>query len=120
MKTLVIVLGLGLAFPAVARNSAPSRSFTTDWVCDNGRTLRFNAHPRRPEGQAQLTYIGSRVEVTATPTVAGSRYVSKDGKVVWHAKGDEGLLSFDPLLSEPLTCRLKPPSRTESKSSSKK
>ncbi len=89
-------------------------------MCDNGRTLRFNAHPRRPEGQAQLTYIGSRVEVTATPTVSGSRYVSKDGKVVWHAKGDEGLLSFDSLLSEPVTCRLKAPARTEGKPHSKK
>ena len=121
MKPLIIVLALGLAFPAAyASNTAPTRSFTTDWLCDNGRTLRFNAHPRRPEGQAQLTYIGSRVEVTATPTVSGSRYVSKDGKVVWHSRGDEGLLSFDPLLSAPVTCRLKPPGRTEGKTQTKK
>ena len=101
--------------PAHASNTAPTRSFTTDWLCDNGRMLRFNAHPRRPEGDAQLTYIGSRVAVTATPAASGTRYESKDGKVVWHSKGDEGQLTFDPLLSEPITCRLKPPDRVDSK-----
>ncbi|MBC8120037.1 MAG: MliC family protein [Burkholderiaceae bacterium] len=121
MKLVSIVVAIGLFLPAAqASNTAPTRSFTTDWLCDNGRMLRFNAHPRRPEGHAQLTYIGSRVEVTATPTVSGSRYVSKDGKVVWHSKGDEGQLSFDPLLSEPLTCRVKPPSRTDGKTQPKK
>lgn len=108
MRTSAITLALLLAFPmAYASNTAPTRSFTTDWLCDNGRLLRFNAHPKRAEGEAQLTYIGSRVEVTATPTVSGSRYASKDGKVVWQSKGDEGQLTFDPLLSEPITCRLK-------------
>ena len=121
MRTAAIAFALLLAFPAAyASNTAPTRSFTTDWLCDNGRTLRFNAHPRRPEGSAQLTYIGSRVEVTATPTLSGSRYASKDGKVVWHSKGDEGLLSFDPLLAEPITCRLKLPGRADGKNSSKK
>ncbi len=121
MKIVSIAVAIWLFLPAAhASNTAPTRSFTTDWLCDNGRLLRFNAHPRRPEGHAQLTYIGSRVEVTATPTVSGARYVSKDGKVVWHSKGDEGQLSFDSLLSEPITCRLKPPSRTDGKTPPKK
>ncbi len=121
MRTLAIAVALWFAFPtAHASNTAPTRSFTTDWLCDNGRTLRFNAHPRRPESDAQLTYIGSRVEVTATPTLSGSRYASKDGKVVWHSKGDEGHLSFDPLLAEAITCRLKTPGRVEGKNSPKK
>lgn len=112
---------LWLVLPvAHASNTAPTRSFTTDWLCDNGRVLRFNAHPRRPDGDGQLTYIGSRVEVTATPTDSGSRYASKDGKVVWHSKGDEGQLTFEPLLSEPITCRLKPPGRVDGKNTSKK
>jgi membrane-bound inhibitor of C-type lysozyme len=118
MRITSIAFAILLLSPAAqASNTVPSRSFTTDWLCDNGRTLRFNAHPLRPEGDAQLTYIGSRVEVTATPTVSGSRYASKDGKVVWHSKGDEGQLTFDPLLSEPITCRLKKPSdaKTQSK-----
>jgi len=107
---------LWLVLPtAHASNTAPTRSFTTDWLCDNGRMLRFNAHPRRPEGDAQLTYIGSRVAVTATPAASGTRYESKDGKVIWHSKGDEGQLTFDPLLSEPITCRLKPPGHVDSK-----
>lgn len=116
LRIHALAFSLWLVFPtAYASNTAPTRSFTTDWVCDNGRVLRFNAHPRRPDGDAQLTYIGSRVEVTPTPTVSGSRYASKDGKVVWHSKGDEGQLTFDPLLSEPITCRLKPPGRVDSK-----
>ena len=122
MRIASIALAIMILSPATqASNTAPSRSFTTDWLCDNGRLLRFNAHPRRPEGAAQLTYIGSRVEVAATPTVAGSRYVSKDGKVVWHSNGDEGQLTFDPLVSEPMTCRLKKPAdRADGKAQSKK
>ena len=66
MRIASIAFAIWLLLPvAQASNTAPSRSFTTDWLCDNGRTLRFNAHPRRPEGAAQLTYIGSRVEVAA-------------------------------------------------------
>ena len=121
MRAASIALAIWLVLPAAqASNTAPSRSFTTDWLCDNGRVLRFNAHPRRPEGDAQLTYIGSRVEVTARPSASGSRYASKDGKVIWHNKGDEGQLTFDPLLAEPITCRLKPPGRTETKPQPKK
>ena len=122
MRIAPIAFAILLLSPvAQASNTAPSRSFTTDWLCDNGRILRFNAHPRRPEGAAQLTYIGSRVEVAPTPAVSGSRYVSKDGKVVWHSNGDEGQLTFDPLLSEPITCRLKKPAdRADGKTQSKK
>ncbi len=121
MRLHAIAVGVWLLLPAAhASNTAPTRSFTTDWVCDNGRVLRFNAHPRRPEGDAQLTYIGSRVEVTATPAVSGSRYANKDGTVVWHSKGDEGQLTFEPLLSEPITCRLKPAGRTDNKNPPKK
>lgn len=111
MRIATIAFAICLLLPAAqASKPAASRSFTTDWLCDNGRILRFNAHPLRPEGDAQLTYIGSRVEVSATPTVSGSRYASKDGKVVWQSKGDEGQLTFDPLLPEPIICRLKKPS----------
>ena len=61
------------------------------------------------------------MEVVATPTISGSRYASKDGKVVWHSNGDEGQLTFDSLLSEPITCRLKKPTdRVDSKPQSKK
>jgi membrane-bound inhibitor of C-type lysozyme len=121
MKTTILVVTLWLAFShAQASNTAPTRSFTTDWLCDNGRVLRFNAHPLYPGVQGQLTYIGSRVEVFGTPSSSGTRYESKDGKVVWHSKGDEGQLTFDPLLSEPITCKLKPPSRPSSKTPSKK
>ncbi len=117
-RSLLTALALALCWspPSVqASNTAPTRSFTTDWLCDNGRLLRFNSHPRRAETDAQLTYIGSRVEVFGTPAASGVRYENKDGKVVWHSKGDEGQLTFDPLLSEPITCRLKP-ARADSKS----
>ena len=121
MKTPVIAIALCLVYPlAQASNTAPTRTFTTDWLCDNGRVLRFNEHPRFPGTQAQLTYIGSRVEVFGTPAASGTRYESKDGKVVWHSKGDEGQLTFDPLLSEPISCKLKPPSPPSGKIPSKK
>ena len=88
MKALKIAVALWLAFPAAqASNTAPTRSFTTDWLCDNGRVLRFNEHPRYPGVRAQLTYIGSRIEVLGTPAASGVRYEIKDGKVVWHSKG---------------------------------
>ncbi len=109
MKLLTPALFFVLALPAAhASNTAPTRSFTVEWLCENGRLLRVNAHPRNPGIQAQLTYIGSRVEVYGTPAASGARYESKDGKVIWHSKGDEGQLTFDPLLSEPVTCKLKP------------
>ncbi len=104
---------------ADASNTASTRSFTTEWLCENGRLLRFNAHPRLPGSDAQITYIGSRVELLATPAASGARYASKDGKVVWHSKGDEGQLTFESLLSEPITCRLKS-DRADSKKQSKK
>lgn len=120
MRVRATVFALWLVLPAsYASNTLPTRSFTTDWLCDNGRVLRFNAHPRRAETDAQLTYIGSRVEVFATVAASGVRYESKDGKVIWHSKGDEGQLMFDPLLSAPITCRLKP-GGIDSKSQSKK
>ncbi|MGZ9058973.1 MAG: MliC family protein [Burkholderiaceae bacterium] len=121
MKKHAFAAALWFLVPATyASNTAPTRSFTTDWLCDNGRIVRFNVHPLRPDGDAQLTYIGSRVELTAKPAVSGTRYESKDGKVAWHSKGDEGQLTFDPLLSEPITCRLKPTGRTDSKKPPKK
>jgi membrane-bound inhibitor of C-type lysozyme len=121
MKTHAIAFAVWLLLPAAhASNTAPTRSFTTDWLCDNGRMLHFNEHPRNPGVQAQLTYIGSRVEVFGTPAASGARYESKDGKVVWHSKGDEGQLTFDPLLTEPITCRLKPAARADPKPKTKK
>ena len=120
MRAPAIAFALYLLLPvADASNTAPTRTFTTDWLCDNGRLLRFNAHPRNPGIQGQLTYIGSRVEVFGTPSASGARYESKDGKVVWHSKGDEGQLTFDPLLSEPITCRMKS-DRADSKAKPKK
>jgi membrane-bound inhibitor of C-type lysozyme len=92
---------------AYASNTAPTRSFTTDWVCANGRILRMNSHPRRPPQEAQLTYGGSRVEVQTVATSSGVRYASKDGKVIWHINGREGQLTFEPLLSAPITCTMK-------------
>ncbi|MGH6610787.1 MAG: MliC family protein [Burkholderiaceae bacterium] len=107
------------ALPAApASNTSPTRSFTTDYLCENGRVLRVNAHPRRPPQEAQLTYGGSRVELQAVPTSSGVRYASKDGKVIWHSDGREGQLTFDPLLSGPVTCKLKsdvPESKTKPK-----
>ena len=102
-----VALTLAAVPAAYASNTSPTRSFTTDWLCENGRVLRVNAHPRRPPQEAQLTYGGSRVALQVVPTASGVRYASKDGKVIWHSQGQEGQLTFEPLLSEPITCKLK-------------
>jgi membrane-bound inhibitor of C-type lysozyme len=85
-------------------NTATTRAFTTEWTCDNGRTVLVNAHPRRPREVAHVTYLGNRVAVKPKGPASEGRHVSEDGKVVWQWKGNEGLLSFEGLLAEPVTC----------------
>ena len=102
-----IALSAALLATADASNTAPTRTFTTEWICDNGRLLRFNGNPREPSGPAWLTYLGERVEMSGKPAASGVRYESEDGKITWHSKGSEGQLTFETLLSEPMTCKLK-------------
>ena len=102
-----IALSAVLLPAADASNTSPTRTFTTEWMCDNGRLLRINVNPRETSGPAWLTYLGERVEMSGKPAASGVRYESEDGKVSWHSKGNEGQLTFDALLSEPITCKLK-------------
>jgi hypothetical protein len=108
-RTLLCLALLAAAGSALAQksNTAPTRSFTTEWACDNGRKLLINAHPRRPREEAHITYIGNRVEVFLKGPVAEGRYVSKDGKVEWTLDPkhrNEGRLKFDGLPDTPVTC----------------
>jgi membrane-bound inhibitor of C-type lysozyme len=93
---------------AGAANTAPSRTFTTEWVCDDGRAVLFNAHPRRPREGAWVTYGGQRVAVKLVSAAAGGRYASADGRVVWHTEGQKAMLEFKGVLDRPLDCRPKP------------
>jgi hypothetical protein len=95
---------------AAASNTATSRSFTSEWLCDNGRTLLVNAHPARPLEEAWITYGGQRVEVTLQPGSkdAPQRFASKDGRLVWARLKDSSMLQFTGVLEQPLTCTLKP------------
>jgi hypothetical protein len=97
------------AGPAAASNTATSRSFTSEWQCENGRTLLVNAHPTRPREEAWLTYAGKRVEVVLQPTTkdAPQRFASKDGTVVWARLNDTSMLQFAGLTEQPLACSLK-------------
>ncbi len=117
MKAAPVVASVPLALCAIAAgasNTATSRSFTTEWICDNGRTLLVNAHPTRPLEDAWLTYGGKRVEVMLQPASkdaakdAPQRFASKDGTVVWARLKDSSMLQFAGLLDEPLNCTLKP------------
>jgi len=92
---------------ASAQNTRPTRAFTTEFTCDNGRTLLINAHPRRPREVTHLTYVGNRVEMRLEGTVAEGRYVGRDGKVEWvwsTIRRTEGRLRFDGLPDTPVTC----------------
>jgi hypothetical protein len=105
---------LGLATAALAAvssaslaqssNTGTTRSFTSEWQCDNGRSLFFNAHPRRPREEAHIRYVGSRIEVRLQGPVKDGRYVGQDGKVVWQINGNEATFSFEGLLPQPITC----------------
>jgi hypothetical protein len=89
---------------AQASNTATTRTFTSEWTCSNGRAVLVNAHPRRPSEVSHVTYFGNRVALKPTGPVKDGRHVSADGKVVWQYQGNEGQLSFEGLLPEPVTC----------------
>lgn len=105
----VAVVLCACASATAASNTAPTRSFTTEWLCDNGRVVLVNAHPRRPGKEAWVTYGGQRVAVVLAPAASGARYASADGRVVWYAKGDEAALEFKGVLEQAIACRPKPP-----------
>lgn len=106
-----------VAAPAAAQsNTSPTRSFTTEWTCDNGRKLLINAHPRRPREEAHISYIGNRVEVRLQGPVADGRYASADGKVVWQLDPTDrqrGQLSYAGLLPQPIHCTRNDPTPTK-------
>ncbi len=103
---------LAFALPIIsadAANTVPSRTFTSEWQCDNGRKVLFNAHPLRPKEEAWVTYIGNRAQV-AVSGKNPNRYQSKDEKVAWEMGGESATLVFRDLLTEPLKCkRIKKP-----------
>jgi hypothetical protein len=103
---------LALALPVIgahAANTVPSRTFTSEWECDNGRKVLFNAHPLRPKEEAWVTYIGNRAQV-AVSAKNPDRFASKDEKVAWEMHGESATLVFRDLLPEPLKCkRIKKP-----------
>ncbi len=89
---------------AQSSNTGTTRSFTSEWQCDNGRSLFFNAHPRRPREEAHIRYVGSRIEVRLQGPVKEGRYVSQDGKVAWQLNGNEATFSFEGTLPQPIRC----------------
>jgi len=113
-RALRAAAGMLLAFTlpiicAQAANTVPSRTFTSEWDCDNGRKVLFNAHPLRPKEEAWVTYIGSRAQVAASAR-SPNRYESKDAQVVWEMRGESATLVFRDLLPAPLKCkRIKKP-----------
>jgi hypothetical protein len=111
---------LALAGSATAQNTRPTRAFTTEFACDNGRMLLVNAHPRRPREVTHITYLGNRVEMKLVGPLAEGRYVGRDGQVEWlwsPSNRQEGRLRFDGMPDTPVTCIRKEP---ESKKPSKK
>ncbi|MCX8005112.1 MAG: MliC family protein [Burkholderiaceae bacterium] len=104
-RALAGLLALSAAAAAADTRLGKDRPITREWRCDNGRVVLINYHPRRPQEDAWLTYLGNRVPVTRQAAGAGIAYVSADGRVRWFEKGDEGTLEFGGLLDAPLPCQ---------------
>ena len=83
------------------------KPITREWICDNGRIVLVNYHPRRIREPAWLTYLGNRIEVARARVDAGISATSADGKVNWHEKGNSAELEFAGLLDAPLHCESK-------------
>lgn len=113
----VVVVAIGLAAASSASfaqssNTKNTRSFTSEWQCENGRSLFFNAHPRRPREEAHIRYVGDRIEVRLQGSVKESRYVSQDGKVTWQVSGNEATFGYAGILPQPIACtRVVPPAK---------
>jgi len=111
MRWLIVPIVLAAALPcgdSCAQTRLPQQKpITREWVCDNGRTVSVNYHPRRINEPAWLTYLGNRIEVARTRVDAGIVATSADGKVNWHEKGNSAELEFAGLLDQPLHCELK-------------
>jgi hypothetical protein len=108
---LALLALTALATPgAAASNTTTTRSFTSDWLCDNGRSLLVNAHPAPLDEDAWLTYAGKRVEVSLQAGASkdgAQRFASKDGKVAWACLKESCMLQFAVEPSQPVTCKLK-------------
>ncbi len=108
----ITALLVACAAGAQPSNTKPTRAFTSEWTCDNGRSLLVNAHPRRPREVTHITYIGNRVEMKLDGPVADGRYVGRSGQVEWlwsRSNPNEGRLRFDGMPDTPVTCIRKEP-----------
>ena len=115
MGSLAVLMTVAAALPcsdSYAQTRLPQpKPITREWICDNGRTVSVNYHPRRINEPAWLTYLGNRIEVARTRVDAGIVATSADGKVNWHEKGKSADLEFAGLLDQPLHCELKTPNK---------
>ena len=106
-----IAVAIGCILPAIdcyAQTPLPQpKAITREWICDNGRKVLVNYHPRRLREPAWLTYLGNRIEVARTRIDAGIAAASADGKVNWYEKGNAAQLEFEGLLEQPLHCEFK-------------
>ncbi len=105
LAPLLIAAGGAGAQPPEPAAVGRDRPLTSTWVCENERSVLLNAHPRRRNEEAWLTYAGTRVAVEHKRSASGVSFASRDGKVKWAEKGDEATLEFSGLLNGPITCR---------------
>ena len=110
---LLALTGAAVDASAQSANTTSARAFTSEWTCANGRTLLVNAHPRRPREVSHITYVGNRVALRPSGPARERRHASADGRVVWQTDGDQGLLSFEGLLEQPLACTRNPRTSTK-------
>lgn len=105
-----VLCGVALAVVGVADAATKparvgkDRPITRQWKCETGRELLLNFNPRRTREEAWLTYGGNRAEVYRVRSASGVAYASKDGKVKWHEKGEEGIVEFAGVIDKPVQC----------------
>jgi len=102
---LTSLVGGSAAQPPDPAAVGRDRPLTSTWLCENERSVLLNAHPRRPNEEAWLTYAGTRVAVERLRTASGVAFESRDLRVRWYESGDDARLEFPGLLREPVICR---------------
>lgn len=108
---LIAALFVGATADAQAATVGKDRPITRTWKCENNRTVLINFNPRRVREEAWLTYGGDRAAVYRVQVDSGVAYASKDGKVQWHERGDDGVVEFEGATDKPVSCRRVQPER---------
>src|SRR5690606_11686696 len=100
LSPTLVATALMAAQAASAQPAPPAEAeaLTRTYVCEEGAVLRVAyLNCASGESHAVVDFGGQLVPMRAGPTGSGVRYVAFDPEngLVWHSKGDEGVLADD-------------------------